>query len=78
MKDVRGLNRLHQFDKVEIVKIEHPNNTENALNEMVDHIKNLLEKLKLPYRILRLCGGDMGFTSAMTYDFEVCSLRKMA
>ncbi len=72
-KDVRGLNRLHQFDKVEIVRIEHPNNTEKALDEMVDHIKNLLEKLKLPYRILRLCGGDMGFTSAMTYDFEVYS-----
>ena len=72
-KDVRGLNRLHQFDKVEIVRIEHPDNTEKALNEMVDHIKNLLEKLKLPYRILRLCGGDMGFTSAMTYDFEVYS-----
>ena len=72
-KDVRGLNRLHQFDKVEIVRIEHPDNTEQALNEMVSHIKNLLEKLKLPYRVLRLCGGDMGFTSAMTYDFEVYS-----
>jgi seryl-tRNA synthetase len=71
--DVRGLNRLHQFDKVEIVRLEHPNNTEAALNEMVDHIKNLLEKLGLQYKILRLCGGDCGFTSAMTYDFEVYS-----
>ncbi|MFT5858339.1 MAG: seryl-tRNA synthetase [Flavobacteriaceae bacterium] len=71
--DVRGLNRLHQFDKVEIVRIEHPDNSETALNEMVDHIKNLLEKLGLQYRILRLCGGDTGFTSAMTYDFEVYS-----
>lgn len=72
-KDVRGLNRLHQFDKVEIVRIEHPSNTERALNEMVDHVKNLLEKLGLQYRILRLCGGDTGFASAMTYDFEVYS-----
>lgn len=72
-KDVRGLNRLHQFDKVEIVRIEHPDNTEKALNEMVDHVKGLLDKLGLQYRILRLCGGDMGFTSAMTYDFEVYS-----
>lgn len=71
--DVRGLNRLHQFDKVEIVRLEHPSNTEKALNEMVDHVKNLLEKLGLQYRILRLCGGDCGFTSAMTYDFEVYS-----
>lgn len=71
--DVRGLNRLHQFDKVEIVRIEHPDNTEKALNEMVDHVKVLLEKLGLQYRILRLCGGDCGFTSAMTYDFEVYS-----
>ncbi|MFK7783521.1 MAG: serine--tRNA ligase [Crocinitomicaceae bacterium] len=71
--DVRGLNRLHQFDKVEIVRLEHPNNTEKALGEMIDHIKNLLEKLGLQYRILRLCGGDCGFTSAMTYDFEVYS-----
>ncbi|NVK64072.1 MAG: serine--tRNA ligase [Flavobacteriales bacterium] len=71
--DVRGLNRLHQFDKVEIVRLEHPNNTEAALNEMVDHVKGLLEKLGLQYRILRLCGGDCGFTSAMTYDFEVYS-----
>lgn len=71
--DVRGLNRLHQFDKVEIVRLEHPNNAEQALNEMVDHVKGLLEKLGLQYRILRLCGGDCGFTSAMTYDFEVYS-----
>jgi seryl-tRNA synthetase len=72
-KDVRGLNRLHQFDKVEIVRIEHPSNTEKALNEMVDHVKGLLAKLGLHYRILRLCGGDTGFASAMTYDFEVYS-----
>jgi len=72
-KDVRGLNRLHQFDKVEIVRIEHPNNTEQALDEMIEHVKKLLEKLNLPFRILRLCGGDLGFASAMTYDFEVYS-----
>lgn len=71
--DVRGLNRLHQFDKVEIVRLEHPDNTAKALDEMVDHVKGLLEKLGLQYRILRLCGGDCGFTSAMTYDFEVYS-----
>lgn len=70
---VRGLNRLHQFDKVEIVRIEHPSNTEKALNEMLAHVKGLLEKLGLQYRILRLCGGDTGFASAMTYDFEVYS-----
>ncbi len=70
---VRGLNRLHQFDKVEIVRIEHPSNSEKALEEMVDHVKNLLEKLGLHYRILRLCGGDTGFASALTYDFEVYS-----
>ena len=70
---VRGLNRLHQFDKVEIVRIEHPRNTELALNEMIEHVKNLLGKLGLHYRILRLCGGDTGFASAMTYDFEVYS-----
>lgn len=70
---VRGLNRLHQFDKVEIVRIEHPRNTERALEEMIDHVKGLLEKLGLHYRILRLCGGDTGFASAMTYDFEVYS-----
>lgn len=72
-KDVRGLNRLHQFDKVEIVRIEHPNNTAKALEEMLDHVKGLLDKLGLQYRILRLCGGDTGFASAMTYDFEVYS-----
>jgi len=72
-KDVRGLNRLHQFDKVEIVRIEHPDNSEKALEEMKDHIKGLLEKLGLQYRVLRLCGGDTGFASAMTYDFEVYS-----
>ncbi len=71
--DVRGLNRLHQFDKVEIVRIEHPNNADKALSEMIDHIKGLLEKLGLQYRILRLCGGDTGFASAITYDFEVYS-----
>lgn len=72
-KDVRGLNRLHQFDKVEIVRIEHPSNTAAALDEMMVHVKSLLEKLGLQFRILRLCGGDMGFASAMTYDFEVYS-----
>ena len=70
---VRGLNRLHQFDKVEIVRLEHPNNSYQALDEMVEHVKNILRELKLPYRILRLCGGDLGFTSALTYDFEVFS-----
>ncbi|RYC50901.1 serine--tRNA ligase [Flagellimonas olearia] len=70
---VRGLNRLHQFDKVEIVRMEHPNNSYAALDEMVEHVKNILRDLKLPYRILRLCGGDLGFTSALTYDFEVFS-----
>ncbi len=70
---VRGLNRLHQFDKVEIVRIEHPEKSYEALEGMVDHVKNILQELKLPYRILRLCGGDMGFASAMTYDFEVFS-----
>jgi len=70
---VRGLNRLHQFDKVEIVRIEHPENSYNALNGMVEHIKNILRELKLPYRILRLCGGDTGFTAALTFDFEVFS-----
>ena len=72
-KDVRGLNRLHQFDKVEIVRIENPSNTASALEEMVEHVTQLLKKLELPFRILRLCGGDMGFASAMTYDFEVYS-----
>ncbi|MFD2892358.1 serine--tRNA ligase [Flavobacterium chuncheonense] len=70
---VRGLNRLHQFDKVEIVRVEHPDNSYQALDGMVEHVKTLLQELKLPYRILRLCGGDMGFTSALTYDFEVFS-----
>ncbi len=70
---VRGLNRLHQFDKVEIVRIEHPDNSYQALDGMVEHVKNILRELKLPYRILRLCGGDLGFTSALTYDFEVFS-----
>jgi seryl-tRNA synthetase len=70
---VRGLNRLHQFDKVEIVRIEHPDNSYNALNGMVEHIKEILRELKLPYRILRLCGGDTGFTAALTFDFEVYS-----
>ena len=70
---VRGLNRLHQFDKVEIVRIEHPNNSYAALNGMVEHIKNILRELKLPYRILRLCGGDTGFTAALTFDFELFS-----
>ncbi|PID69466.1 MAG: serine--tRNA ligase [Flavobacteriales bacterium] len=70
---VRGLNRLHQFDKVEIVRIEHPSNSYEALDSMVDHVKSILNELKLPYRILRLCGGDLGFTSALTYDFEVFS-----
>jgi seryl-tRNA synthetase len=72
-KDVRGLNRLHQFDKVEIVQIEHPDRSYQTLDTMVEHVKNLLIKLELPFRILRLCGGDMGFTSALTYDFEVYS-----
>jgi len=70
---VRGLNRLHQFDKVEIVRIEHPNNSYTALEGMVTHIKNILRALKLPYRILRLCGGDTGFTAALTFDFELFS-----
>ncbi|MFH4964748.1 serine--tRNA ligase [Gaetbulibacter sp. M235] len=70
---VRGLNRLHQFDKVEIIRIEHPNKSYQALDGMVNHVKTILQELKLPYRILRLCGGDMGFTSALTYDFEVFS-----
>jgi len=70
---VRGLNRLHQFDKVEIVRIEHPDRSYQALTQMVEHVKGILNELKLPYRILRLCGGDLGFTSAITYDFEVYS-----
>ena len=71
--NVRGLNRLHQFDKVEILRIEDPNNSYNALEEMVEHIKSILNKLKLPYRVLKLCGSDLGFTSSLTYDFEVYS-----
>jgi seryl-tRNA synthetase len=70
---VRGLNRLHQFDKVEIVRVEHPDNSYKALDGMVAHIKGILNELKLPYRILRLCGGDTGFTAALTFDFEVFS-----
>lgn len=70
---VRGLNRLHQFDKVEIVRIEHPDNSYQALDGMVEHVKNIMRELKLPFRILRLCGGDMSFASALTYDFEVFS-----
>lgn len=72
-KDVRGLNRLHQFDKVEIVRIEHPERSYQALDEMVAHVESLVNDLGLPYRIVRLCGGDMSFTSALTYDFEVFS-----
>ena len=72
-KDVRGLNRLHQFDKVEIVQISHPDNSYEALEGMVAHVESLVKSLGLPYRILRLCGGDMSFTSALTYDFEVYS-----
>lgn len=72
-KDVRGLNRLHQFDKVEIVQIQHPDASYSALEQMVQHVAGLLQKLQLPYRILRLCGGDMSFASALTYDFEVYS-----
>jgi len=70
---VRGLNRLHQFDKVEILRVEHPEHSYKALDSMVEHVQGILEDLKLPYRILRLCGGDLGFTSALTYDFEVFS-----
>jgi seryl-tRNA synthetase len=70
---VRGLNRLHQFDKVEVVRISHPDKSYAALDEMVNHIGTLLTSLDLPYRILRLCGGDLGFTAALTYDFEVFS-----
>jgi seryl-tRNA synthetase len=70
-KDVRGLNRLHQFDKVEIVQIQHPDKSYDTLEEMVNHVETLVKKLELPYRIIKLCGGDMSFTSALTYDFEV-------
>jgi seryl-tRNA synthetase len=72
-KDVRGLNRLHQFDKVEIVQIDHPDNSYITLEEMSSYVQGLLQKLGLHYRVLRLCGGDMGFTSALTYDMEVYS-----
>lgn len=70
---VRGLNRLHQFDKVEIIRIEHPNNSYKAFDGMINHVKEILQELQLPYRILRLCGGDLTFASALTYDFEVFS-----
>ena len=70
---VRGLNRLHQFDKVEIIRVEHPNNSYQALDGMLEHVKGILKELQLPYRILRLCGGDTSFASALTYDFEVFS-----
>lgn len=72
-KDVRGLNRLHQFDKVEIVQIQHPDKSYESLTDMVNYVQSLVEKLELPWRILRLCGGDMSFTSALTFDFEVYS-----
>lgn len=72
-KDVRGLNRLHQFDKVEIVQLVHPEKSYQVLEEMVEHVERLLQSLELPYRLLRLCGGDMSFSSALTYDFEVYS-----
>ena len=71
--DVRGLNRVHQFDKVEIIQLVHPEKSYEVLEEMVNHIERLLQFLELPYRILKLCGGDMSFTSALTYDFEVFS-----
>ncbi|MDC1180232.1 serine--tRNA ligase [Flavobacteriaceae bacterium] len=70
---VRGLNRLHQFDKVEILRVEHPNNSYAALDTMIEHVKSIINKLKLPYRILKLCGSDLGFTSSLTYDFELFS-----
>lgn len=73
-KDVRGLNRLHQFDKVEIVQVAHPEKSYDVLQEMVAHVEGILQKLELPYRILRLCGGDLSFTSALTFDFEVYSV----
>jgi seryl-tRNA synthetase len=72
-KDVRGLNRLHQFDKVEIVVLEHPDKSYEMLEKMVTYVEGIILKLNLPYRILRLCGGDLSFTSALTYDFEVFS-----
>ena len=72
-KDVRGLNRLHQFDKIEIVQVQHPEKSYQTLNQMVEHVSNLLDELELPYRILKLCGGDMSFTSSLTFDMEVYS-----
>jgi seryl-tRNA synthetase len=72
-KDVRGLNRLHQFDKVEIVRVEHPDSSYQVLDEMVAYVQGLLKKLELPYRTLKLCGGDLGFTAALTFDLEVYS-----
>jgi seryl-tRNA synthetase len=72
-KDVRGLNRVHQFDKVEIVQLVHPEKSYDVLDEMVEHVERLLQTLELPYRIVKLCGGDMSFASALTYDFEVFS-----
>jgi seryl-tRNA synthetase len=72
-KDVRGLNRVHQFDKVELVQLVHPDKSYEVLDEMVEHVERLVQSLGLPYRILRLCGGDMSFASALTYDFEVYS-----
>jgi seryl-tRNA synthetase len=72
-KDVRGLNRVHQFEKVEIVQLVHPDKSYEVLEEMVNHVEKLLQSLELPYRILKLCGGDMSFASALTYDFEVFS-----
>ena len=71
--DVRGLNRVHQFDKVEIIQLVHPDKSYEVLEEMVQHVEQLLQNLQLPYRLLRLCGGDMSFASAITYDFEVYS-----
>ena len=71
--NVRGLNRLHQFDKVEIVRLEEPQNSRDALDQMVEHVKGIIEELELPYRIIKLCGGDLGFTAALTFDFEVYS-----
>jgi len=71
--DVKGLNRVHQFNKVEIVQLQHPDKSYDTLDEMMRHVEGILQKLELPYRILRLCGGDLGFTSALTYDFEVYS-----
>ncbi len=72
-KDVRGINRLHQFDKVEVVQLVHPDTSYDVLETMVSHVEKLVQSLELPYRILKLCGGDMSFTSALTYDFEVYS-----